>query len=265
MTLLETTEPIFQYVCRLNRVGRKAGGATTGDTSFITKGAAGGGGGSAGASAGSAAAPSANLDYAVVRNEIKALFEDMQQKGAKDFRLGSQIEKIELPMMFFVDSLISESQLQFAGQWNQNRLAYEKNELAGDEKFFDLLEQDLKDQSAEAAERLQVFYVCIGLGFNGIYFKQPELLRKTMLTIAPRIKRSIEVDEAAKICPDAYEALDSRDLTEPPSRGVFVISLIFLCLAVAALISYLWLYHSSFSDLNSSFSAITDQNPATQK
>jgi hypothetical protein len=46
---------------------------------------------------------------------------------------------------------------------------------------------------------------------------------------------------------------------------VFVISLIFLCLAVAALISYLWLYHSSFNDLNSSFSAITDQNPASQK
>jgi type VI protein secretion system component VasF len=254
MTLLETTEPLFQYVCRLNRVGRKAAGPSTGDTAFFTKGAAA-----------TPAAPSAGLDYAVVRTDIKGLFEDMQQKGGKDFRLGSQIQKIELPMMFFVDSLISEGQLHFAGQWNQNRLAYEKNELAGDEKFFDLLDENLKDQSEEASERLAVFYVCIGLGFNGVYFKQPELLRKTMLTIAPRIKRSIEVDEAAKICPDAYEALDTRDLTEPPSRRVFVIGLIFLCLAVAALVSYLWLYHSSFNDLNSAFSAITDQNPALQK
>ena len=102
MTLLETTEPLFQYVCRLNRVGRKAGGPSTGDTSFITK--SGASSASTGSGGGGAAAHSANLDYAVVRSEIKALFEDMQQKGAKDFRLGSQIEKIELPMMFFVDS-----------------------------------------------------------------------------------------------------------------------------------------------------------------
>ena len=37
--------------------------------------------------------------------------------------------------------MISESSLPFAAQWNQNRLAYERNELAGDEKFFDLLER----------------------------------------------------------------------------------------------------------------------------
>ncbi len=257
MTLLETIEPVFQYVCRLNRVGRKSGSpAATGDTSFITK---------SGAASASASPPGTSLDYAVVRSEVKALFEEMQSKSAKDFKLASQVQKIELPMMFFVDSLISESQLSFASQWNQNRLAYEKNELAGDEKFFDLLDEALKDSGEDASERLVVFYSCLGLGFSGIYFKQPELLRKNMLTIAPRIKRSIDVDESARMCPDAYEATDSRDLTEPPGRGVFVISIIFVCLAVAALISYLWLYHSSFNDLNSAFSAITDQNPASQK
>jgi type VI protein secretion system component VasF len=260
MTLLETTEPIFQYVCRLNRVGRKSGTPASGDTSFVTKSGAAS---ATGAAAVASHAPA--LDYAVVRSEIKGLFEDMQSKSAKDFRLASQVQKIELPMMFFVDSLISESQLSFAAQWNQNRLAYEKNELAGDEKFFDLLDETLKDSGEDASERLAVFYSCLGLGFSGIYFKQPELLRKNMLTIAPRIKRSIDVDESARMCPDAYEALDSRDLTEPPSRSVFVISIIFVCLAVAALVSYLWLYHSSFKDLNSAFSAITDQNPASQK
>jgi type VI secretion system protein ImpK len=260
MTLLETTEPIFQYVCRLNRVGRKSGAPASGDTAFLAKGAA-----AAPAAGAAAAAHAPSLDYAVVRADIKGLFEEMQSKSAKDFSLASQVQKIELPMMFFVDSLISESQLSFANQWNQNRLAYEKNELAGDEKFFDLLDETLKDPGEEASERLAVFYSCIGLGFSGIYFKQPELLRKNMLTIAPRIKRSIDVDEAARMCPDAYEAVDTRDLTEPPGRGVFIISIIFICLAAAALISYLWLYHSSFNDLNSAFSAITDQNPASQK
>ena len=39
----------------------------------------------------------------------------------------------------------------------------------------------MKENGDDASERLAVFYVCIGLGFTGIYFKQPEFLRKTTL------------------------------------------------------------------------------------
>lgn len=251
MTLLEITEPLFQYVCRLNRIARKSGIAPTGETSFVTKGGA--------------LPRGVSLDYAVVRNEIKAILEDMQQKAAKDFRLASQVQKMELPLLFFVDAIISESSLPFAAQWNQNRLAYERNELAGDEKLFDLLDQDTKDPSDEASERLAVFYTCIGLGFSGIYFRQPELLRKTMFTIAPRIKRWLEADEAAKICPEAYEGVDTRDLTEPPSRKVLVISLIFVCLIFACVASYFWLYYRSASELTDSFNHIVPHDVAAQQ
>lgn len=251
MTLLELTEPLFQYICRLNRVARKSGPAHTGDTSFLTKGGT--------------VPRGASLDYAVVRGEVKGLLEEMQQKAGKDFRLASQIQKMELPLLFFVDAIISESSLPFAGQWNQNRLAYERNELAGDEKFFDLLDQDVKDPSDEASERLAVYYVCIGLGFSGIYFRQPELLRKTMFTIAPRIKRWLEADETAKVCPDAYEGVDTRDLTEPPSRKVLVISLVFLSLIFACVVSYVWLYHRSAAELTDSFDAIVPHEVAAQQ
>jgi type VI secretion system protein ImpK len=251
MTLLELIEPLFQYVCRLNRVARKSGVTPTGDTTFLSKGGA--------------MPRGVSLDYGVVRNEIKAIFEDLRQKAGKDFRLSSQFNKVELPLLFFIDALISESSLRFAAQWNQNRLAYERNELAGDEKFFDLLEEDLKDQSEEASERLAVYYVCIGLGFSGIYFRQPELLRKTMFTIAPRIKRWLEADEVAKICPDAYEGVDTRDLTEPPSRKVLVISMVFVCLIFACIASYVWLYHRSASDLTSSFDTINQHELSSRQ
>jgi type VI protein secretion system component VasF len=224
-------------MCRLNRMARKSGVAPTGETVFLSKGPARG----------------ASLEYTVVRNDLKAILEDMQQKAEKDFRLGSQLKKIELALLFFVDSLISESNLPFAAEWNKNRLAYDRNELAGDEKFFDLLDEDTKDQSEEASERLAVYYVCVGLGFTGIYFKQPEFLRKTMLSIAPRIRRWIDADETARICADAYEGVDHRDLTEPPSRKVLTISLVFVCLTVAAIASYIWLYRQSTSELNDSF------------
>lgn len=242
MTLPELIEPLFQYICRLNRLARKSGaGGSTGETALFTR---------AGLSR------SATLSYDVVRAEIRALFEDMQQKSAGDFRLNTQFKKLEMPLLFFVDSLIAESGLPFAAQWNQNRLAYDRNELAGDEKLFDLLEEDLKDSSEEASERLAIYYQCLGLGFCGMYFKQPEYLRGKMQQIAPRIRRWLDADEAARICADAYEGVDTRDLTQRPSHKLLVIGIIFLCFTFAALVSYVYLYRQASHELNQSLSEV---------
>ncbi len=86
-----------------------------------------------------------------------------------------------------------------------------------------------------------------------------------MFTIAPRIKRWLEADDIAKICPDAYEGVDTRDLTEPPSRKVLVISMIFACLIFACLLSYVWLYHRSASELTSSFDVINQHELCTRQ
>jgi type IV/VI secretion system ImpK/VasF family protein len=247
MTLLDLTEPLFQYICRLNRVARKSGPVPTGGTAFFTK-------------TPSQPVKGVSMDYAVVRSEIKALFEEFMQKANTDVRLSSQAKKMELPLIFFVDSMISESSLPFAQQWNQNRLAYDRNELAGDEKFFDLLEETMKDSSEDASERLAVYYICIGLGFTGIYFKQPEYLRKTMLTIAPRIRSLVETDQTAKICPEAYTSVDTRDLVQPPGSRMVFLGIIFLCFTLAVLATYFFMYRSASQNLNSSLDQILKQD-----
>lgn len=254
MTLLELVEPIFQYVCRLNRIARRGPGARTGETTFLSKAAA--------ASAG-AAARGGTLDEVVVRSEIKALLEDMMSKAASDLRLSQQASKIELPLIFFIDSMISESALPFAAQWNQNRLAYDRQELAGDEKFFDLLDETSKENGEDAAERLAVFYTCIGLGFTGIYFKQPELLRKTMLGIAPRIRHLVENDASARVCPEAYQYLDTRNLVEPPSSRMVVVGLLFACFTLAVLITYGFMYREASRNINDALEQVLHQDLAT--
>lgn len=253
MTLLELTEPVFQYVCRLNRLARKSGAPSAGDTSVLAKSPSG------------ASPRVASLDYAVVRSEVKALIEDLIQKSSGEMRLSMQAKKMELPLLFFVDSMIAESSLPFAGQWNQNRLAYERNELAGDEKFFDLLEETMKDSSEDASERLAVFYNCIGLGFSGIYFRQPEYLRKTMLTIAPRIRHLVEADQTAKICPDAYEGIDTRNLVEPPGSKMMFVGILFLCFILSVGITYVFLYLSASRSLSSSMDLILNQEMPVKK
>lgn len=248
MTLLELTEPLFQYICRLNRVARKGGPAPSGNTAFFTKGAS------------TPPPKGSNLDYAVVRSEIKAALEDFMQKASNDMKLAAQAKKMELPLIFFVDSMIAESTLGIAQQWNQNRLAYDRNELAGDEKFFDLLEETLNDSSEDASERLAVYYTCIGLGFSGIYFKQPEYLRKTMLTIAPRIRHLVEMDQTAKICPEAYASVDTRDLVQPPRDRMVLVGIIFLCFALSVLTTYVFMYRNASRNLNESLDKILQQD-----
>ena len=250
LTLLQLLEPLFQYACRLNRMARRAGLAKSGDTtSFVARLASGA----------TSPATGALLDEVVVRSEVKSLLEDLQAKAAADLHLAEQFRKIELPLIFFVDSMIAESKLPFAAQWNQNRLAYDRQELAGDEKFFDLLEETLKESGESAAERLAVFYVCIGLGFTGIYFNQPELLRKTMLSIAPRIRHLVEHDPSARFCPEAYQGIDTRNLVEPASSRMALAGLLFGSCTLAVILSYIFMYHQASAQLNQSIEEVLQQ------
>src|SRR5205814_3553812 len=127
------------------------------------------------------------LAFPTARAEINALLDEMRASAARVPGLSQKFQSVELPLIFFVDSIIADAGLSLSSQWNNDRLAYERNELAGDEKFFDLLDETLAETNKEADERLTIFYTCLGLGFCGWYAGQPEYLRKKMLDIAKRV------------------------------------------------------------------------------
>jgi type IV/VI secretion system ImpK/VasF family protein len=222
MNLLEAYEELFQYICRLNR----------------------------------AAKAETHPDYARVRSEVRTILDEIVRNAAKDVYLLNQVKRLELPMIFFVDNLICTSRLKFAAQWAGSRLAKEKNELAGDERFFDFLDQDLTDTSEEAAERLSIYYVCLGLGFMGMYQTQPEQIRIYMDKIFPRIRQWMDVDPRAKITEEAYKSTDTRMLTEPPSRKIVFVALLFVFLALVVLSVIYGLYVAAARDLTGSISQI---------
>lgn len=222
MNLLESYEELFQYVCRLNRTAKT----------------------------------DAHPDYARVRGEVKAKLDEISRGASSDVQLSNQIRRLELPMIFFLDNLICTSRLKFAQQWAASRLATEKNELAGDEKFFDFLEQDLKDTSEEAAERLSVYYVCLGLGFMGMYQGQPDHLRSYMDQIFPRIRQWMDVDPRNKITEEAYRSTDTRLLTEPPSRKIIFVAIVFVFLALVVLSIIYGLYVAAGRELTDSIGHI---------
>lgn len=225
MTLLELTEPLFQYLCRVNRAARKG----------------------------------APVEFAQLRLEVQNTFDAMRGRTAGDPHLANQFETMEGPLVFFVDSMISESKLPCARDWDRKRLAYERREVAGDDKFFETLEQSLKESSPDAADRLAVYYTCLGLGFVGSHRGDAEFLRRKMIEIAQRIRHVLEADPTARICPEDYTNVDTRDLRERTSNKVWLMVVIFVVGALTALACNLYFFYSASSDLQNSLKVILQQ------
>lgn len=223
MKLLELYEELFQYICRLNRVAKT----------------------------------SAQPEYARVRGELKELLDQVLRGASADVRLLNQVRRLELPVIFFIDYLVRTSRLKFATQWAENSLAKERNELAGDERFFDFLEEDLKDSSEEGAERLAIYYVCFGLGFMGMYQSQPEQIRRYVEQIYPRISLWVDRDPRTKISEEAYQHTDTRVLTEPPSNKIILVAIAFVFLSLSVMLVYFGLFSRGVDEINSSVKVIT--------
>ncbi|CAG0996979.1 hypothetical protein PHYC_02626 [Phycisphaerales bacterium] len=218
-TLVEICEPLFQYVCRLNRLGRKGG----------------------------------RSDWGIVRSELKAIFAEMRQKAEQTPGLAGPYGEAEKVMVFFTDSMILNSKLPPG--WKP--ISHELGELGFEEKFWDLLEDALKDPGESATMRLAVFYVCIGLGFTGLYTGQPDYIRRKMLEISARMRGMIDADQAARICPDAYENVDTRNLTLPPNRSLTGLMIVLVVMVGVLIVAYVQLFRDASKHLTDSLQQIS--------
>jgi type IV/VI secretion system ImpK/VasF family protein len=216
MTLLQLAEPIFQYVCALNREARVGSGRS----------------------------------YGVVKDDIRRLLKDFMEKAKANGKLLDQARKIELPLIFFVDSMIAGSRLNFAQNWHQERLAFERNERTGDDKFFAELDAAFKETGDDASERLAIYYSCLWLGFQGRYDRKPEQLRRYMDDILPRIPSFIERNLQALVCQEAYEGVDRRDLTEPRSKRLGIVLVVMAVCGCITLVAYCLIYYDAAKNLS---------------
>jgi type VI protein secretion system component VasF len=228
-SLLNHCDPLFQAVCRFNRIGR------------INRGS--------------------GIEYAQARAEIEEHFEVLARIARGDLALGEQYRKVELPLIFFVDSMMAESALPFAQKWNNHRLAFARNERAGDEKFFQLLDETLLDPKPEADERLAIFYICIGLGFTGSA-GQGDFLKKKMLEIAPRVKAYVDADESAFITPASYQHTNLSNLPLPMAASLVPLLIVLAGLLLVVIAVNFYTFHSASGELNRALDSIIAHDPA---
>lgn len=216
MTLIEIAEPLFQYICKLNRLGKASG----------------------------------QISQRLVRDEVKGILADARAKAEKN-GLATAFDKIELPLIFFADFMIRESKLAraWAGEGGYKNIAEERRELGGDQRFWDMLEETLLESGDQATHRLAVYYAMIGLGFTGLYQGEPDYLRRKMREIAARVRGLVEQDQSGRICPDCYDNVDTRTLTQPPARSLVGLAVAMAAAVVVLVVSYVVMFRQTTGEI----------------
>jgi type VI protein secretion system component VasF len=228
-SLITHCDPLFQSICRYNRIARKGSGASQ--------------------------------DYNQVRAEIEEMFEVMARTARGDIALGEQFRRVELPLIFFVDAMMAESALPFAQKWSNNRLGFARNEMSGDEKFFALLEENLAEKKEGTDERLAIFYICLGLGFTG--GNPPEFLRKKMDELAQRVRAYVDIDESAFITPASYQHTNLSNLPLPMAASLVPLLIVIGGLLLVVVAVNVYTFYSASAELTESLKTITAHDPAT--
>lgn len=143
-------------------------------------------------------------DVKEVDHTLREQLMQIREKAEDDNHLKRDFQRIELPLVFFIDYTIKEGPFPFGRDWTE--IARDYNELSGDEAFFELLTENLDDP--DSSERLMMYYLFLGLGFDGCHAGDQEYIQRRMKVCATRMP---------EIQPSRLGAFSSPDVAEPPA------------------------------------------------
>lgn len=134
-----------------------------------------------------------HVDRQDIHAHILREFTRIRKSAAHDEELTEAVEYMLIPVAFFVDNFIKEGPFPFASSWSDlGKSLY--NELSGDEKFFDILDEVFADDTPQAKEKIRVFYLMIGSGFTGYMGRDPIQLEGVLSKCAQHIDIHSEND-----------------------------------------------------------------------
>ncbi len=152
-----------------------------------------------------------------LRPKIAQMLEDFE-KRAERYRINHKIVRVsKFALAAFVDEVVLTNNFPLKDEWEKNplQLEYFGEQLAGN-KFFEKLESML-GQINQTADAVEIYYVCMLLGFKGKYavYEQEKLIMTLQNTANALVK-------AGKIVPTELSPnWLANDQPEPPKkRGV---------------------------------------------
>jgi type VI secretion system protein ImpK len=108
-------------------------------------------------------------DAAVLRRRIKGLLDDAEREALRTGVSPDNIQRAKFAIVAFIDETILSSSWSQKEEWTSTPLQLELyDQFDAGEVFFDRLHQ-LRQRPEMNAEALEVFYLCMTLGFKGKY------------------------------------------------------------------------------------------------
>jgi type VI secretion system protein ImpK len=109
------------------------------------------------------------LPSAELRPSFERMLEEVEQRAATQRRGAAQVQAVKFALAAFVDEMVLSESFPLHEKWENNplQLKYFGEHLAG-VKFFDRLDE-MMAQAELDADVVEVYYLCLILGFKGQY------------------------------------------------------------------------------------------------
>ncbi len=171
------------------------------------------------------------VDMRTVVVQLRRLLDDTRNRAKADEELAKSFERLEKPLLFFVDFMMKKGDFSFSAAWRE--FSREANELSGDEKFFDCLDAVLSDPESQVD--LYAYYLLMGLGFDGMYRGDPAEIESRMLACAEKLPQPFDVRREP-----LSEAVGRDMVQEMSKKGLARIWKVMMMSAVAALVALIF-------------------------
>jgi type VI secretion system protein ImpK len=184
-------------------------------------------------------------DPAALRQQLLACIADFERQAAAGGVPRPKVSAARYLLCTFVDETIAQTPWGCIGPWAERNLLQEfHEERSGGEKAFQLL--DRLGQEPEAnADLLELFYVCLRLGFEGRYRGLPNG-RATLDALATRMLGVIRPSDAAAGAREL--APHWQGVAAPSRREAAVLPLWVLTALTAALVLGIFLFFNARLD-----------------
>ena len=188
----------------------------------------------------------------VVRKDAKALLNDVESSLLRYSHFHTRLDLIKYVLTALIDEVIIFSSWEYNSDWQAYPLEMELfgKSIAG-EKFFELLEND----GYRDPELAELFFVCLGIGFDRKIVRDKEMKKRLYALINNRLP-----EDERRLSPGAQEAIVKRGSKLPPMFGITAIVTVLVVSVVVYMVSSQLLWHDASKFIHTVSLALTKGN-----
>ncbi|MFO0983696.1 MAG: DotU family type IV/VI secretion system protein [Planctomycetota bacterium] len=159
-----------------------------------------------------------------LRKSLCDLLAEAEARATSNPQLRARLDKARYALVALADEIVLDSAWEGRDSWTGHLLEEQffGSAVSGAEFF-----ERLKSVDAADADLNEIYFVCIALGFRGMYRSRPEELREVQQSLYLRIPDRV-IKKNDQLCAQAYQYTIERDLTKLPTMKALTVGIVLL-------------------------------------